>query len=84
MPGAVRKPDLDSSGNPNESASEDTFIDNLQLVRYSDVRTPPCTNVGITVPGAFVYCNNLHVQWIGHPTDCPSTQTEGSPDVIVN
>lgn len=84
MPGVVRKPDLSSFPRSNASASSDTIANNLQIVRNSDVRfSDDGTNIGVTIGGAEVFVNGLHIQYIGHP-NTKSTQTQGSPNVIAN
>ena len=84
MPGAVRKSDVDCSGNPNMSASNDTLINNIPLVRYGDLRTHLKQNQGLTTSGAEVYCNNRHAQYVGHPIEQSSGQAQGSYNVIIN
>lgn len=84
MPGVVRKPDLSSYPRSNVSASVNTIANNLQIVRNSDCRfSDDGTNIGVTVGGAEVFVNGMHIQYIGHP-NTKSTQTEGSPNVIAN
>lgn len=84
MPGSVRKPDLDSAGYSNATSSPNTYVNNLQMTRYSDQRTPGYHDCGKTISGAEVFCNNRHCQYIGHPTTAPTTQVQGSPNVIIN
>lgn len=84
MPGVVRLPDIDSAAAPNITSSPDTITNNLLTTRYGDVRTPGYTDCGVTIPGAEVFVNNRHIQYIGHPTTAPTTQIEGSPNVIAN
>lgn len=88
MPGIVRQPDLCTGGFMNVTASFSTFVNNLPVVRYGDIRQPhpkkpPCIDIGATVSGADIYVDNLHVQYIGHPTTL-DTQVQGSPNVIGN
>ena len=84
MPGVVRKPDLSSYPKSNVSASTDTIANNLQIVRNSDARfSDDGTNIGVTIGGAEVFVNGLHIQYIGH-ANTKSTQVEGSPNVIAN
>jgi uncharacterized Zn-binding protein involved in type VI secretion len=88
MPGAVRKPDLDSMGFVNATYSPDTFINSLNAARGSDMRVKPgqkpASDCGITVGGAEIFINNKHMQYISHPVTNGATQIAGSPNVIGN
>lgn len=84
MPGVVRRPDLSTYPKANMTYSPNVFVDNLNCVRYSDRRFPSDgINIGLTVGGAEVFANDLHIQYIGHP-NTRSTQIEGSCTVIIN
>lgn len=77
MPGVVRKPDNDSMGHPNATASPDTITNNQQTARFSDMRTCSGTDMGSHT----VIVNNLDIQVIGDPTSNGHTQVQGSDNV---
>lgn len=88
MPGAVRRPDLDTLGFDNVTYSTTVFIENYEAVRYNDSRVhpPPIDgyNCGKTIDGARIMVENRDLQYIGHPNTSGSTQCQGSGTVIGN
>lgn len=89
MPGVVKRPDLDSYGWDNITYSTTIQCENFELVRYGDSRVHPPEpmdgyNCGITIKGAEVMAENLHVQYIGHPNTSGSVQSQGTGTVIAN
>ena len=86
MPGAIRQFDIDSSGLVNMGGSPNTFVNNQALVRAGDSRIPvyDAINIGCTILGAEVICNNRHCQYVGHGNMSGSCQCQGSPNVIIN
>lgn len=89
MPGVVRITDLCSghgpcSPRPNMTSSMDTFVNNLGVERFGDVRTVHCLHTGTNVGIHDVYVNNRMIQTCGDPVSCGSTQTQCTTDVFVN
>ena len=89
MPGIIKRSDLDSYGWTNISYSTSVKCENIEVIRYGDSRVHPpepmdgC-NCGITIKGAEVMVENLHLQYIGHPTTSGSVQCQGTGTVIAN
>lgn len=80
MPSQVRKPDVDSVGAPNSTASPNTYCNCLRIARIKDKRACGAVDTGIHN----VYTNGRDNQAIGDPDSKGHTQVVGSPNTFIN
>jgi len=93
MPGLVRATDLCSGHDCfspviNVTFSPDTICNNINAVRFGDMRAPHSCSGSTHSPKNLglhnVMINNRPAQAVTDPTDCGSIQVCGSPNVIIN
>ena len=94
MPAVVRLGDVCTGhgcfgSRPNDTASGDTFVNDLAVHRKGDhwithCCGPPCHDSTLSSGSPDTFCNDLDVGRVGDPIACGSACATGSPDVFIN